>query len=57
MLDKLLAKLIDLIFPHNKNFNEDELVFWDKHWNEMIEYYKKYGEIFEIRDEWDFHCN
>jgi len=57
MIDRWLTKIIDFIFPHQKGFGGREDSFWDNHWNEMIDYYKKYGEMFEIRDKWDFHCN
>ena len=57
MIDRWLTKLIDFIFPHQKNFDRNEKLFWNNHWDKMIDYYKKYGEIFEIRDKWDFYCN
>jgi 2-polyprenyl-3-methyl-5-hydroxy-6-metoxy-1,4-benzoquinol methylase len=57
MIDERLTKLIDFIFLYQKDFNGDEKLYWDTHWNKMIDYYKKYGEIFEIRNKWDFYCN
>ena len=57
MIDKWLTKIIDFIFPHQESFDGNERTFWNNHWNEMIEYYKKHDEIFEINDKWDFYCN
>lgn len=57
MIEKYLTKIINTIFPHQKDSIEDERSFWDKHWIEMAQYHKKHGEIFEINDGWDFYCN
>lgn len=57
MIEDWLTKMIDLIFPHQEDFDGDERLFWDNHWIRMIDYYKKNNEIFEIRDKWDFYCN
>lgn len=57
MIDESLTKIIDFVFPHQEGSKCNEKAFWDNHWNKMIEYYKKYGEIFEIKDKWDFYCN
>ncbi len=56
-MDNLLTKLVDFIFPHQQDFNGNEKIFWDNHWCKMSQYYEKHGEIFEIRDKWDFYCN
>lgn len=55
-MNDVLTKIIDSVFPHQPDF-KDEKLFWDNHWDKMLEYYKKYGEIFEIRDKWDSYCN
>jgi len=57
MIDEMLTKLINFIFPHQKDYGGNEKLYWDSYWNKMIDYYKKYDEIFEIRDKWDFYCN
>lgn len=55
-MNDLLTKIIDFVFPHQSNF-ENEKIFWDNHWDKMIQYYKKHGKIFEINNKWDFYCN
>ena len=57
MIDRWLTKLIDFIFPHqkDKDFDGNEKLFWNNHWNKMIDYYKKYDEIFEIKNKWEKH--
>ncbi len=57
MGDDLLTKMIDFIFPRQKGLDKGEKLFWNYHWDNMIRYYKKHEEIFEINDKWDFYCN
>lgn len=57
MIDNLLTRIIDFIFPHQKDFKNEEKLFWDDYWNKRIRYYEKYGEIFEINNKWDFNGN
>jgi hypothetical protein len=58
MINEWLMKLINLYFLLSKKFDGNEKLYWDKHWNnKMINYCKKYGEIFEIRDKWEFYCS
>lgn len=57
MIDNLISKIMNFIFPHQNRFCKDGKLFWDKHWGKMIQYFQKNGEIFEIHNKWDFHCN
>lgn len=57
MMDEFITRVINAIFPHQQDIKTDEKSFWDSHWIKMNEYFKKNGEIFEIKDGWDFHCN
>ena len=56
-MDDLLTKIINFIFPHQNILEQGEEIFWNHHWDGMIEYYKKNKEIFEIKNKWDFYCN
>ncbi|MBU2101474.1 methyltransferase domain-containing protein [Patescibacteria group bacterium] len=56
-MSRILTRIIDFIFPHQKDIKLGDERFWDLHWDKMNRYFKKHGEIFEINDKWDFHCN
>lgn len=56
-MSKILSSIIDAVFLHQKGIGLGDKKFWDLHWNRMTRYYQKHGEIFEINDRWDFHCN
>lgn len=56
-MEDLITKFIDLISQHeNKNYQKEK-TYWERFWQKQKNYFLKYGEIFEIRDQWDYNCN
>jgi len=54
MIDERLTKLIDFIFLYQKDFNGDEKLYWDTHWNKMIIIIKNMARYLKLGINWIF---
>ncbi len=51
-LEKIVHKTIESIIPRNFLQGENEKGYWNRHWENKIDYYNKHGTPFEIRNKW-----